>query len=72
MIMDLFHTVFVLPSVTLLWVPLCVQRQQSYALSADDRMTLEYMKKLFEKDYVEPYDVLLYNYDVFIVPFWGK
>ena len=35
-------------------------------------MTLEYIKKLFEKDYVEPYDVLLYNNDVFIVPFWGK
>ena len=29
-------------------------------------MTLEYIKKLFEKDYVEPYDVLLYNYDVLL------
>ena len=35
-------------------------------------MTLEYIKKLFGKDYVEPYDGLLYNNDVFIVPLWGK
>ena len=34
-------------------------------------MILEYIKKLFEKDYVEPYYVLLYNNDVFIVPFWS-
>ena len=35
-------------------------------------MTLEYTNKLFEKDYVEPYDVLLYNNDVFNIPLWGK
>ena len=35
-------------------------------------MTLEDIKKTIRKDYVEPYDVLLYNNDVFIVPFWGK
>ena len=35
-------------------------------------MTLEYIKKLFKKYYFEPYDDILYNYDVFIVPFWGK
>ena len=32
-------------------------------------MTLEYIKKLLKKDYVEPYDVLLYNYNVLLFLF---
>ena len=35
-------------------------------------MTLEYIKKLFGKYYVEPYDVLLYNNDVFYCSFLGQ